>query len=119
MDARDISDFFDTQHANCRGENIELFYPVLAHRQRTTREHTKTAKEICDGCSVTDKCLEYSLYFEPLGFWGGRTEIEREVLRRKRSIFLPIERKPSDNVRRMVRTGRIRRTEHRLDSESE
>jgi hypothetical protein len=76
---------------------------------------TQSAKFICSKCSVLEGCLEYSLHFEPLGVWGGKNEVEREVLRRKKNIVLPIDRQASHSVRRSVNAGRVDRIVNRLD----
>jgi WhiB family transcriptional regulator, redox-sensing transcriptional regulator len=113
-----IDNFFDTKKAACRGKDITLFYPVMSPRQRRVMP-TESAKFICSKCSVLEGCLEYSLHFEPLGVWGGKNEVEREVLRRKKNIVLPIDRQASHSVRRSVNAGRVDRIVNRLDFPNE
>lgn len=115
MKSQVIDDFFDTEKAACRGKDITLFYPVISPRQRRV-EPTQSAKFICGQCSVVDGCLEYSLHFEPLGVWGGRNEVEREILRRQKNISLPFDRQASHSVRRSVNAGRVGRMVNRLNS---
>lgn len=123
VEVRDINDFFDTEQASCKGEDITIFYPDYGSRYMFNRaSHSKqvlTAKEICASCKVLKGCLEYSLHFEPLGVWGGKTEVEREVLRRQKGIQLPPDRKSSPSVRRSVNAGRVGRTVTRLGSLNE
>ena len=107
IDASDIENFFDTEKANCRGKNIVMFYPNHSPNNRIGRENLGNAIEICSECEVLEGCLDYALHYEPLGFWGGKTEVEREVLRRVKSIQLPMERRSSDSVRRSSRRGFI------------
>lgn len=115
MESLDIKDFFDTTKAACRGKDITLFYPNLPPRHRKPSQ-TETARQICQECKVIDGCLEYSLYFEPLGVWGGKNEVEREILRRQKHIDLPADRKASHSVRRSVNSGRVDRMVRRLES---
>jgi hypothetical protein len=42
------------------------------------------AREICDNCPVLDDCRAYALATgEPAGIWGGLTEPERAVIRKR------------------------------------
>lgn len=50
------------------------------------REASSKAKKICKECVSRGPCLEYSLYNEPIGIWGGLDEGERALLRRVRKI---------------------------------
>jgi hypothetical protein len=107
IDASNIENFFNTEKANCKGENIVMFYPNHSPSDRLGRENAHNAVEICSECQVLEGCLDYALHYEPLGFWGGKTEVEREVLRRVKGIQLPMERRSSDAVRRSSRRGFI------------
>ena len=109
IDTSNIQNFFDTEKANCRGQNIVMFYPNQSPHSRINTENRGTAKEICSECEVLEGCLDYALHYEPLGFWGGKTEVEREVLRRVKDIQLPPERRSSDSVRRSSSRGFINR----------
>lgn len=123
MDTQDINNFFDTNQALCKGQDIAIFYPSYGKRYMFNgASHGKqvaTAKAMCESCKVIKGCLEYSLHFEPLGVWGGKTEIEREVLRRQKGIQLPSDRQSSSSVRRSVNAGRVGRTVARLGSLNE
>ena len=44
------------------------------------------ALEICSTCPVAEQCLEYSLLWEPYGIWGGKTEQQRNRIRKEREI---------------------------------
>lgn len=123
MEFTEIKDFFDTEKAACKGKNISIFFPSFGSRYmyntKNQLEKTQVAKQICDTCSVAEGCLEYSLYFEPLGVWGGKSEVEREVLRRQKNINLPPERKSSQSVRRSIKAGRVGDMVNRLGSINE
>lgn len=112
-----IEDFFDIQKAACKGLDITLFYPILPAGQ--VRKDVEFAKRLCKECEVVKGCLEYSLHYEPLGIWGGKSEVEREVLRRQRNICLPEDRQASHSVRRSVSAGRVSKLVRRLDSLNE
>lgn len=115
MDTKEISDFFDTDLASCKGVDVTVFYPAFPRGNwHNGQKQEMSAKLICQECVVKKGCLEYSLRFEPLGVWGGKSEMEREILRRKHNISLPEGRKASHYVQRSVRTGRIKRTERKL-----
>lgn len=69
--------------ANCLGLDPTLFFP---ERGRIPKE----ARDVCAGCDVKSKCLDYSLdNGEYFGVWGGVSERERRSLRRKRSLARP------------------------------
>jgi WhiB family transcriptional regulator, redox-sensing transcriptional regulator len=68
--------------AACQSADPELFFPVTetgpAQRQLTR------AKAVCASCGVRQQCLEYALStHQPHGVWGGTSERERRVLRRR------------------------------------
>lgn len=106
---------FDSQKANCRGKDTYLFFPTHSERNGGFIKSQRLAIKYCEGCEVREPCLEYSLHYEPLGVWGGKTEIEREVIRQQRQIKLPEYRVNGDAVKRAIRTGSIHR---RANSES-
>lgn len=66
--------------ANCLGVDPELFFPGRG-------ESTKEAKEVCYGCIVREDCLAFGLD-ERFGIWGGMSERERRILRRRRQLTL-------------------------------
>lgn len=66
--------------ANCMGVDPELFFPGKGVSQRE-------AKAICWGCVVREACLEYALdHREGFGIWGGMSERERRMIRRRASL---------------------------------
>ncbi len=47
------------------------------------------AKRVCDQCTVQQACLDYALDTnQDSGIWGGLTEEERRVIRRRRAADL-------------------------------
>lgn len=71
-------------HALCRDTDPELFFPIGTTGQATvTQDH---AKRVCGECEVKRDCLDYALDTnQDSGIWGGLTEEERRVIRRKRA----------------------------------
>lgn len=105
-----ISEFYDPAKAACRGMDSEIFFPNAERKHRMGGAHvSKEAVEVCSGCEVRKGCLDYSLHYEPIGVWGGYTEIEREYLRRRRGIQLPIFRQQSTYIKRANSRGSIER----------
>ena len=69
--------------AICRDTDPALFFPVgttgLALLQ------IDRAKEVCGECEAARDCLDFALDTnQDSGIWGGLTEEERRVIRRKR-----------------------------------
>ena len=63
--------------AACRETDPDLFYPESAVAN-------KDAKKVCQTCSVVTQCLEYALdHPEEWGIWGGTSQEERKVMRRR------------------------------------
>lgn len=99
---------FDSTKASCRGTDIHLFYPDAQTSKRVGAVALqRQAIAICETCEVKNPCLEYALRFEASGVWGGTTEVEREFLRIKRNISLPIEMPKPDTVKRALRKRSI------------
>ena len=64
-------------YAACIGADTELFYPARG-------ESCTEAKLICHKCPVQRECLTYALVcYEKHGVWGGKSERERRILRRR------------------------------------
>jgi WhiB family redox-sensing transcriptional regulator len=80
-DDRVLEDFLHRpawqQQAACKGVGVDAF--VIGKGGRYSR------RELCDGCSVRQECLEAALADpELVGLWGGTTEGERREIRRQR-----------------------------------
>ena len=84
------------QHAACRGEDIDIFYPPDVAGFYWANAYTQ-ARAICDGCPVVEPCLEEALAQEQNGmcgvkgrhgFRGGRTPSERYYMQRDRNRAL-------------------------------
>jgi len=90
-----LGDKFDEAPGSgkCRGENTNMWFPIFS-KSPSKKERIEInkqiaiAKAICSTCEESNHCLEYSLRHEPLGIWGGMTELERAKLRAVRGIKL-------------------------------
>jgi predicted RecB family nuclease len=67
----------------CREVDPDLFFPVKSDDQT----HLRMIRNICNSCTVKQKCFEYALN-DPyiLGIWGGTTYRQRERIRQQRRI---------------------------------
>lgn len=73
----------DWRHrARCRNEDPELFFPVGMSGPALLQ--ISEAKAVCQRCPVKAECLDYALRNgEDAGVWGGMSEDERRVLKRR------------------------------------
>ena len=70
------------QHAICRDTDPELFFPVGTTGQALVQ--IDRAQEVCNECPVEVDCLDFALETnQDSGIWGGASEEERRVIRRK------------------------------------
>ncbi len=71
-------------HALCRDTDPDLFFPVGTTGQALVS--IDYAKRVCGECKVTQECLDFALDTnQDSGVWGGLSEEERRVIRRKRA----------------------------------
>lgn len=71
--------------AECRGEDLILFYGVDGERGPEREIREQRAKKICAKCPVRAECLDYATSRpEKAGVWGGLGEDERAAERRRR-----------------------------------
>lgn len=69
--------------AICRDTDPALFFPVGTTGNALVQ--IDRAKEVCDECHASPDCLDFALDTnQDSGIWGGLTEEERRVIRRKR-----------------------------------
>jgi WhiB family redox-sensing transcriptional regulator len=67
----------------CRGEDPELFFPVVLHGPGLMQ--ISRAKAVCARCQVRGACLRFALEtVQEYGVWGGTSEEERRAARRAR-----------------------------------
>jgi WhiB family transcriptional regulator, redox-sensing transcriptional regulator len=71
----------------CADEDPELFFPIGS--SAPAQRQIELAKEVCRRCDVVDACLEWAVQSgQDAGVWGGRSENERRLLRRRRARSL-------------------------------
>lgn len=70
------------QHAACRREDPDLFFPIGTSGPALLQ--TEQAKAVCRRCPVRESCLEWAMETDQtLGVWGGTSENERRSLKRR------------------------------------
>ncbi|MFF3849194.1 WhiB family transcriptional regulator [Streptomyces sp. NPDC002328] len=70
------------QHAVCRHEDPDLFFPIGTTGPALLQ--TEQAKAVCRRCPVREPCLEWAMETDQtLGVWGGTSETERRSLKRR------------------------------------
>jgi WhiB family redox-sensing transcriptional regulator len=68
--------------AACAGEETDLFFPVGTSPAAIAQAHE--AKKVCAGCPVRLDCLKWAIdTAQEWGVWGGLTEDERRVMKRR------------------------------------
>jgi len=65
----------------CAQTDPELFFPENAGETNRTK---RIVKQICGQCEFQVDCLEYALTHDVSGIWGGMSDSERRMMRRKR-----------------------------------
>ena len=68
--------------ANCRGINTELFFLPATELERRQFER-KILRKVCAYCPIRLECLEVSVAYQEMGYWGGLAEIERKMIIKK------------------------------------
>lgn len=79
------------ENGACKGRPTHWWFPVTSRTVRDRnfweeRENKQNAIEICRSCIGRIQCLEYALYHEPDGIWGGLDEYDRDRVRVRRGI---------------------------------
>ena len=68
--------------AACRDTDPALFFPVGTTGPAI--DQIASAKQVCLSCLCKDDCLEFALATnQDTGIWGGTSEEERRVIRRR------------------------------------
>lgn len=79
-----MPDFSWQDRAQCRGEDLMIFFGHDGERQPERDIRERKAKEICRTCPVRRECLGYAVSRpEKSGVWGGLNEEERKSEHRK------------------------------------
>jgi WhiB family transcriptional regulator, redox-sensing transcriptional regulator len=71
-------------HAACSAADPELFFPISTSGPAVGQ--VAQAKAVCARCQIRQECLDYALEAGSVrGIWGGTTENERRLPRRRRA----------------------------------
>ena len=69
--------------AACVGVDLNLFFPISTVGA-AAQAQVAEAKSVCAECPVQRACLDWALAVGPeFGIFGGRTEVERRLLRQR------------------------------------
>ena len=71
--------------AKCAGYDANLF--VSDNRGHTKLVDIYNAKQVCRGCPIREKCLDYAIRNDMQGVWGGTTESDRDLMRRSHKLL--------------------------------
>jgi WhiB family redox-sensing transcriptional regulator len=92
-----IPEFILNDHPSCADVDPELFFPQEVEISKTKiiskYVNIAAAKKICSECPLVMDCLAYALKNAEIGIWGGTTESQRELLRKKGNIS--VNRRPA------------------------
>lgn len=61
------------KEANCFGEDPELF---------AQKETSQLARDICQDCPLNSWCLDFGLWNDQYGTWGGLSQRERRIIKK-------------------------------------
>jgi hypothetical protein len=70
----------------CTQVGTDVFYPEFDDHTKL-EEINYIRQFICGKCPMINECLEYALYHEMYGIWGGTTERMRKTFRKQLSII--------------------------------
>jgi WhiB family redox-sensing transcriptional regulator len=73
------------KQAACFGYPVYHWFP-----ESKEIEEQILAMQVCSQCPVKEDCLEYSLWHEQDGIWGGMNQTDRQKLRKKRRIRIRV-----------------------------
>lgn len=75
-------------HAACKGKSHEDFFLADEPQfQDSRREKELAGLKVCQGCPVTEECLDYAIANRiHSGVWGGKITRERKAIARKRRV---------------------------------
>lgn len=74
-------DFTSKGDPACAGEDVDIFFKDA--NEAGYRHYSEEAKKFCKTCPYVAECLEWALKNNEMGVWGGTTERERRMLKRK------------------------------------
>jgi WhiB family redox-sensing transcriptional regulator len=66
----------------CATTDPEIFFPEKGSKGQSSYI-VNAARRICNTCPYKNPCLEWAVVHDEMGIWGGTTQKERRVHRRK------------------------------------
>lgn len=76
--------------ALCREIGVEPFFAPDKDEVNDRPQTYDAARRICHDCVHKLDCAEWGIHFEIHGMWGGLSPKERQRIRSKRNIRIPI-----------------------------
>ena len=72
----------------CREMGTDVFYADQSSGATVKYgfRQIATVKKVCDSCPFQKDCLDWGLKHESFGIWGGATEYERSMMRKRLGI---------------------------------
>jgi len=69
----------------CATTDPEIFFPEKGAKGQSLYI-VNAARRICNTCPYKNPCLEWAVVHDEMGIWGGTTQKERRVHRRKLKV---------------------------------
>jgi WhiB family redox-sensing transcriptional regulator len=69
----------------CATTDPEIFFPEKGSKGQSSYI-VNAARRICNTCPYKNPCLEWAVVHDEMGIWGGTTQKERRVHRRKLKV---------------------------------
>jgi len=69
----------------CATTDPEIFFPEKGSKGQSSYI-VNAARRICNTCPYKEPCLEWAVVHDEMGIWGGTTQKERRVHRRKLKV---------------------------------
>ena len=69
----------------CATTDPEIFFPEKGAKGQSSYI-VNAARRICGACPYKKPCLEWAVVHDEMGIWGGTTQKERRVHRRKLKV---------------------------------
>ena len=70
-------------NANCKDVDQKYFFPETQAEEIKNKPYIRM---MCNGCSVFNECLDYSLAVMVDGIWAGNNKDERKAIRKARGM---------------------------------
>jgi hypothetical protein len=79
---------WEFENPPCVEMGTEVFYPdqTVGATTRYGFRQLATVKKVCGNCPFQKDCLDWGVKHEAFGIWGGATEYERNMIRKKTGI---------------------------------